>query len=31
MISCEYREIFKNTYFDKHLQTAASAFSKSVF
>ena len=25
VLSCEYCEIFKNTYFEEHLQTAASA------
>ena len=25
MFSCEYCEIFKSTYFEEHLQTAASA------
>ena len=25
LFSCEYHEIFKNTYFKKHLRTAASA------
>ena len=25
---CEYCQIFKNTYFEKHLQTTASADSK---
>ena len=29
-IFCEYREIYKNTYFEEHLQTAASAFLESV-
>ena len=24
MFSCEYYEVFKNTYFEKHLQTVAS-------
>ena len=24
MFSCEYCEIFKNTYFEEHLRTAAS-------
>ena len=26
VLSCEYCETFKNTYFEEHLQTAASAF-----
>ena len=26
VFSCEYCEIFKNTYFEEHLQTAASVF-----
>ena len=26
MFSCEYHEIFKDTYFEEHLQTAASAY-----
>ena len=26
LFSCEYCEIFKNTYFEKHLRTAASVF-----
>ena len=28
VFSCEYCEIFKSTYFDGHLQTAASVFQK---
>ena len=28
VFSCEYCEIFKNTYFEKHLQTTASVDSK---
>ena len=28
MFSSEYCEIFKNTYFDKHLRTAASEISR---
>ena len=28
MFSCEYRNIFKNTFFEEHLQTAASYFMK---
>ena len=31
MFSWEYCEIFKNTYFGKHLQTAASVDEISVF
>ena len=31
MFSCEYRETFKNTYFEEYLRMAASAFSESVF
>ena len=30
IFSCEYREIYKNTYFEEHLQTAASAFLETV-
>ena len=30
MFSCEYREIYKNTYFVEHLRTAASAFLEIV-
>ena len=30
IFSYEYREIYKNTYFDEHLQTAASAFLETV-
>ena len=29
VFSCEYCEIFKSTYFDGHLQTAASVFQKA--
>ena len=29
MLSCEYCEIFKNSYFEEHLQTAASDNSKN--
>ena len=29
VFSCEYCEIFKNTYFDKHLRTAASVHIES--
>ena len=29
MFSCEYCEIFRNTYFEEHLQTAASEKRKS--
>ena len=28
MFSCEYYKAFKNTYFEEHLQTAASVFSR---
>ena len=28
VFSCEYYEIFKNTYFEEHLRTAASVDSK---
>ena len=31
MISCEYYEIFKNTYFEEHLETAASTYNKLVY
>ena len=30
MFSCEYCEIFKNSYFEEHLQTAASDNSKNL-
>ena len=30
IFSCEYWEIYKNPYFEKHLQTAASAFLETV-
>ena len=30
VFSCEYCEIFKNTYFEKHLQTTASVDSKAT-
>ena len=29
VFSCEYCEIFKNSYFEEHLQTAAFALRKS--
>ena len=28
VFSCKYCEIFKNTYFEEHLRTAASALGK---
>ena len=31
VISCEYCEIFKNTFFEEHLQTAASKSIGKVF
>ena len=31
MISCEYYEIFKNTYFEKHLLPAASVDCKNFY
>ena len=31
MFPCEYYEIFKKTYFEEHLQTAASNIHKIVF
>ena len=30
MFSCEYCEIFKNTYFKKHLRTAASELALGI-
>ena len=30
VLSCEYYEIFKNTYFEDHLLTAASDFLKQL-
>ena len=30
VFSCEYCELFKNTYYEKHLQTTASVNSRSV-
>ena len=30
LLSCEYWEIFKNTYFEKYLRTAASGFALSI-
>ena len=31
MLSCEYYEIFKHTYFEEHLRSAASVDEISVF
>ena len=31
LFSCEYCEILRNTNFEEHQRTAASAFSESVF
>ena len=31
VFSCEYCEIFKNAYFEEHLQTAASTFFKKEY
>ena len=31
MFSCEFWKIFKNTYFEKHLPTAASADCKNFY
>ena len=31
MFSCEYYEIFKNTYFEEHLQTAATISLLELF
>ena len=28
VFSCEYWEIFKNTYFEEHLQTVASSYKR---
>ena len=30
MFSCEYYEIFKDTYFEKHLRKVASVYDSSV-
>ena len=30
MFSCEYGEIFENTYFEEHLRTAASVYSEDL-
>ena len=30
IFSCEYREIYKNTYFEEHMRTAASAFLETT-
>ena len=30
MLRCEWREIFKNTYFEEHLRTAASTLCEQA-